>query len=387
MRVLTSRATGTFFFAILIGFSARSLCAGDLKITLPKRSKLTPVQRLNREGVEAVCKHQYEKANALFYKAYLYDPNDPFTLNNLGYMAEVNGQPDRAQRLYELASQQISDAVIDLASAPKLKGEAFRDEVTNVHDQDMLVSRANVGSVHLLSKGRVAEAEALLRRALEVDPKNAFTLNNLGVVKEAEGDLESALTYYQQAAATKSSQQVIVTFASAWRDKPVTDVAAENVRRVWDRIRTETAEQKAARLNTSGVAAINRNDWRDADRDFREAYALDPANAFSLNNEGYAAEMSGDSETAQFFYQKARQAPTAGVPVGLATRSSAEGQVLFQVSGENDHAVTGELAQADETRRRQPGTVQLKHRDNTPVIEPTQPAAPSASQPNPPVKP
>jgi len=32
--------------------------AGDLKITIPKRSSLTPVQRLNREGVEAVQKGQ-----------------------------------------------------------------------------------------------------------------------------------------------------------------------------------------------------------------------------------------------------------------------------------------------------------------------------------------
>jgi hypothetical protein len=32
-----------------------------LKITIPRRSELTPVQRLNREGVEAVKKQQYEK--------------------------------------------------------------------------------------------------------------------------------------------------------------------------------------------------------------------------------------------------------------------------------------------------------------------------------------
>ena len=42
--------------------------AGDLKITIPRRSKLTPVQRLNREGVEAIRKHNYAKAEQLFYK-------------------------------------------------------------------------------------------------------------------------------------------------------------------------------------------------------------------------------------------------------------------------------------------------------------------------------
>ena len=60
----------------LVGFAVaggglQSAQAGDLKITIPKRSTLTPVQRLNREGVEAVRKHNYAKAEQLFYKAYL----------------------------------------------------------------------------------------------------------------------------------------------------------------------------------------------------------------------------------------------------------------------------------------------------------------------------
>src|SRR3954467_6162428 len=84
--------------------------AGDLKIMIPQRSKLTPVQRLNREGVEAVKKHKYSKAEQLFYKAYLFDPDDAFTLNNLGYISELQGQVDRAARYYELAAEQSSGA-------------------------------------------------------------------------------------------------------------------------------------------------------------------------------------------------------------------------------------------------------------------------------------
>ena len=96
--------------------SGTRVYAGDLKINLPKGSHFTPVQRLNREGVEAIRKHAYEKAETLFYKAYLLDPDDPFTLNNLGYIAELQGQVDRAQRFYQLAGQQASDAVIERAS-------------------------------------------------------------------------------------------------------------------------------------------------------------------------------------------------------------------------------------------------------------------------------
>ena len=63
---------------VLMGSVHQIARAGDVTLTLPKRSQLTPVQRLNREGVEAVRKQQYEKAETLFYKAYLYDPGDPF---------------------------------------------------------------------------------------------------------------------------------------------------------------------------------------------------------------------------------------------------------------------------------------------------------------------
>ena len=68
-------------------------------------------------------KNQYEKAEGLFYKAYLYDPADPFTLNNLGYVAELQGQLDRAHQYYQLATEQGCDAPISLSSMNDLKGK------------------------------------------------------------------------------------------------------------------------------------------------------------------------------------------------------------------------------------------------------------------------
>src|SRR5438105_996310 len=101
--------------------------AGDLKITLPRRSHMTPVQKLNREGVEAVRKHDNRKAEAIFYKAYLLDPDDPFTLNNLGYVAELEGQVDRAQQFYALATKQPTDAVIERASSSRVQGHSIKE--------------------------------------------------------------------------------------------------------------------------------------------------------------------------------------------------------------------------------------------------------------------
>src|SRR6187402_287987 len=89
-------------FALFVAFAPVCLPAQNLRITIPRRSQLTPVQRLNREGVEAVRKKQYEKAETFFYKAYLFDPADPFTLNNLGYVAELRGDLDHALKFYNL---------------------------------------------------------------------------------------------------------------------------------------------------------------------------------------------------------------------------------------------------------------------------------------------
>jgi len=100
-----SRLYALSVLALAVCVTAPLARAGDLRITLPRRSKLTPVQRLNREGVEAVQKRHYDKAEALFYKAYLFDPSDPFTLNNLGYISELQGQLDRAQNFYKLAAE------------------------------------------------------------------------------------------------------------------------------------------------------------------------------------------------------------------------------------------------------------------------------------------
>ncbi|MGH9497958.1 MAG: tetratricopeptide repeat protein [Terriglobales bacterium] len=373
--------------AALTGMFTHVAYGGDLKITLPKRSHLTPVQRLNQEGVEAVQKHQYEKATALFYKAYLYDPDDPFTLNNLGYIAELDGQVDRAQHFYELASLQSTDAVIARASSSKLDGQPFEAAIKGVRDQPVEITRANVSAVHLLSQRRGSEAEALLRTALAVDPHDPFTLNNLGVAKEVEGDLKDALKYYKEAAETHSSQAVIVTYNRAWRGRSVSEMASESAGRLEQRIQSETVQERAALLNLEGVAAINRNDWQDADQNFRAAYSLDPNSAFSLNNIGYVAEMTDDPETAQLFYQKARQAQTAGARVDLATRQSAEGMKLFEVSGDNDQKVATEIAQAAQARRRESGPIELKHRDNTPVVESAEPATPVAPQSVPPASP
>ena len=371
--------------ASLIGIS----CAGnlpqaaarDLKITLPKRSQLTPVQKLNREGVEAIRKHNYEKAESLFYKAYLFDPDDPFTLNNLGYISELQGQVERAQRFYALAGQQRTEAVIDEASSKKVEGRPV-NEALAVTDVPLQLNHANVEAVRLLAQGRAPEADMLLQGALKSDPNNIFTLNNMGVAKEMEGESQEALKYYDQAVNSRSDATAVVTVDRTWRGKPITEMAAASAKRLRDRLQSQnTVEARVAEFNLRGVSAINRNDLRTADEDFRKAYALDPNNAFAMNNIGYVAEIEGDRETAQFFYDSARRANGADAKVALATRRSAEGQKLFQVAEDSGSKVETKVAEEHAARRRERQPIVLRRRDNTVVDEPS-PGTQLVPQPN-----
>ena len=368
------RITLLAIVAVAVGWAPRNASAGDLKLTLPKRSELTLVQRLNRDGVEALRKQQYEKAEGFFYKAYLYDPGDPFTLNNLGYISELQGLLDRAQKFYALASEQASDAVIDRTNAKRLEGKPMREAFGGLNDVPMQINRMNVEAIRLLSQNRTPEADLLLQQALAMDPRNTFTLNNMGVAKESRGDYEQALTYYRAAADSHSSEPVIVTLNHAWRGKPVSEMAADSAKKLTERMQNAATDQaQAALLAVRGVSATNRNNWPAAKQDFLRAYSLDPNSAFSINNIGYLAERDGDLETAQFFYARARKAEHANDRVGLATQRSAEGKHLSAVITDSGQQVGDKIVFENQARQRQSGPIELKHRDNTPVMETTVP--------------
>ena len=268
---------------LLLGFgiaaiSFTSLSFGkDVRINLPKRDRTTPVQKLNRDGVEAISKHQYEKARDMFYEAYLLDPDDPFTLNNLGYVAELAGDVERAQRFYELSAQNATEAVVDRSSSEMVEGQSLKVAVSDIPSGPMHVNYTNVQAVRLLSQGRAAEADVLLQRALKAEPKNAFTLNNMGVTKEMEGETDQAIKFYDLSAAQHSAEKVIVTLDSGARGKPVSEMAAESAKRLRRRLQNgEGDDAKAARLNLQGVSALNRNELDTARKLFRQAYALGP---------------------------------------------------------------------------------------------------------------
>jgi Flp pilus assembly protein TadD len=354
----------------------------EVRISLPKRTKPTPVQKLNQDGVKELEKHDYKKAKELFYKAYLIDPDDPFTLNNLGYVAELDGQVDRAQRYYALATEHASDAAVYKSTEKDAIGKPVNEVAGNAGDQQMQINRINVYAIGLLQKDRASEADLALQKALKLDPNNPFTLNNLAYAREKQGELEDAYKYYTAAAQKHSDTPIVVTVRPAWRGKGISEIAernAENVKRLMERERDVPAQ--VARLNTRGVSAINRNDFVLARKYFEQAYRLDPKNAFALNNMGYLAEADGDRETADFYYGKAKEADQSSTRVAYATRKDAEGEKLAAVAATSDDSVNKAMEEAATARRSQGGPVVLRNRDNSPVAEPLVPPKPEPTQP------
>lgn len=376
------------FFALL-GCVSTMAFAGDFHISLPKRSQVTPVQQLNREGVREARRGRLSKAKERFVKAYLLDPNDPFTLNNLGYIAELEGDVDRALRYYQLAANTGTEAVIDEATASGLKGQPVTAAFQSSQVSAYQTNRANFRAMALLEKGRVLEAELVLKNAVRVDPQNPFLLDSLGYVMEAEGDLESALQYYTQAEALHSDERVFLTPVKKWRGKPISEVAARSASAVREALANgEDTDTQVTRLNLRGVSALNHADSGKAREFFIDAYRLDPTNAFTLNNIGYIDELNGDRESAEMYYDAARTAEQANDRVTYSTRSEAEGRKIGSLAQTNQGDVSATLKAIQLKKRTLKRPIQLMVRSSG-AVQPTNDTKPQAplTVPSPPLPP
>jgi len=356
---------------LILAVSVGQAADKALKLNFPKRNKPTPVQQYNRDGVRAVERHDYDRAKKLFYRAYLLDPDDPFTLNNLGYVAELEGDIERAQRYYDLSSQHKSEAVVDVSDNESAKGKPVEKIAGNAEDKKLEINRLNVQALALLLKDRASEADLVLDKALKIQSNNPFTLNNMGFAKEKEGEYETALSFYTAAAKQNSKDLIVVAAEKGWRGRAISDVAQENVNNLQKLMKKEnTLGSRVSRLNLQGVSALNRNDRAAARKAFDAAYKLDPNDAFALNNMGYVAELDNDRETADYYYDKAREARRASGRVQVATRRDAEGRRLSEVADISMTKVQSRMEADIDARRRQGGEVILHTRDNRPVVEP-----------------
>ena len=82
------------------------------------------VAQLNLRGVSAVNRNDLRSAEGAFRKAYALDPNNAFAQNNIGYVAEMEGDRETAEFFYARARQSMgASAVAGVASRSTAEGK------------------------------------------------------------------------------------------------------------------------------------------------------------------------------------------------------------------------------------------------------------------------
>jgi Flp pilus assembly protein TadD len=81
------------------------------------------VARLNLQGVSALNRNDSQAARSYFEQAYKLDPRNAFALNNMGYVAEMDGDHETADQFYAAAREaRDASARVTLANRHEMQG-------------------------------------------------------------------------------------------------------------------------------------------------------------------------------------------------------------------------------------------------------------------------
>jgi Flp pilus assembly protein TadD len=185
------------------------------------------------------------------------------------------------------------------------------------------------------NEGKFEEAEKLYRSILEVEPKHAATLNNLGIIWEHYGKFEEAEVSYRKAIEVnpylaeahsnlgntlkelKKLDEAEVSCKKAIKLKPNLPDAYNTLGIVLTELKkldeAEASCKKAIELkpdyaeayNSLGVLLYNINSLDQAEARFRKAIELKPDYAEAYNSLGLTLIKIGKLEKAKTYYKKA----------------------------------------------------------------------------------
>lgn len=212
--------------------------------------------RINLEAVRLLSKHQGVEAAGILQQALASNPNDPFTLNNLGVANEAMGEYQNALRYYDAAAATRSQQAVALSQESSWQGKSVSEiahaNARRLEDQLHGASSHELESFELSMRGVLAEnendwrtARQYFMKAYTLDPANAFTLNNRGYVAEKDGDLESAQFFYQKAwQADGANLRVGVATKRTEEGQPLSQVATDSGDKVTGALEAYSQERK-----------------------------------------------------------------------------------------------------------------------------------------------
>ncbi|MBI2978331.1 MAG: glycosyltransferase family protein [Rhodospirillales bacterium] len=162
----------------------------------------------------------------------------------------------------------------------------------------MLLSRLGAA---LAGQGKLVEALAALRRALEIDADLVDALNNIGIVHRLQGRVEAAAEAFNRALAINPDLlSAHVNLGALLYDAGKPDEAEQVYRRALA-IDPDLAEAH----NGLGAVQLDRGALDEAAAAFERALALDPGHAVALSNLGSVKRQQGDHSGAADCYRRA----------------------------------------------------------------------------------
>ncbi|MDP8298793.1 MAG: tetratricopeptide repeat protein [Candidatus Tantalella remota] len=255
---------------------------------------------------------------------------------NLGRIYEQKNEYEKAAQLYRRAVQLLPDdfvAYYNLGNAYRGLGEDRKAILAYTKAIEIYPNKAdmynNLGNAYK-EVGDIKMAIAQFEKAISVDPGHPWAYNNLGVLYGQLGDTEKARAYYGKAVSVdpgyadayfnlsvQSYRAGQYGVAVGYCDKAIKTgyVVPPAFLQMLESYRglaagTGGGEDKSAvntveMLNWEGEELGRAGRVDEAIETFSQALEIDPDNAETLNNLGYAYYVKGDREKGKAHFEKA----------------------------------------------------------------------------------
>ncbi|MBU3617727.1 cellulose synthase subunit BcsC-related outer membrane protein [Polynucleobacter sp. JS-Fieb-80-E5] len=200
-----------------------------------------------------------------------------------------------------LNAQQIGPDLIPLYEQ-YLKLDPHNQEITGrwILEKDVLEERKRIASdpllrrrqvgLDLLDKGDIVGAEAPLMDTLKDRPKDYLALGGMGLIRMRQGNYQEAVAYYQRALALNPENsgkwKSLISTSQYWgqihqaedaRDKKNYPLAMEKIRAA-----IQLEPQGAEGIAVLGTIEAERGNNKEAEKQFREALAIESDNGIAL---------------------------------------------------------------------------------------------------------
>ena len=256
-----------------------------------------------------------DEAIACYRKAIELDPKDALAHNNLGNALQDQGKLDEAIACYRKAIE-LDPKYARRPQQPRQRPAWIRESWTRPSPATARPSNSTrnaprpttTSATPCKAQGKLDEAIACYRKAIELDPKYAAAHNNLGIALKDQGKLDEAIACYRKAI------ELDPKYAEAYNNLGVALVGSGEAGRGHRPLRNAIElDPKNAGIQTNlawllaTAEDVNLRNSKEAVELAQKAVELEPDIANHRDNLGVAQYRAGDWQGALDALEKARE--------------------------------------------------------------------------------